>query len=375
MTENKVTQNLAANNRIKPIYFWLAVCGLLLILIWRLQAILLPFGLGATIAYFLNPLVNRLAAWKISRGLASLLLLGFAFSLLTLLVVMLWPLLQQQFTIAVGLLPDFADQIIQSIDDSYTKIQAHFGVPDAQIQSLQQFSSKGSSSTWFNMGAIIRDIISNGLAVVNLVLLVVITPIVSFYMLRDWPVMIQHIDSWIPRQHVEDVRAKAREINDVLLGFARGQALSSSIMAIYYGVALMLVGLPSGLLIGLVTGFLTFIPFFGTTLGAIVSITLTLVHFHTPGMLYEVIGVFLLGGVMDAYIFQPLLVGNKVRLHPAWMIFALLSGGALFGLGGVLVSVPVAAILGVMVRYALESYLKSSLFHSKSPQATRSAQG
>ena len=372
MTENKVTQNLAANNRIKPIYFWLAVVGLLLILVWRLQAILLPFGLGATIAYFLNPLVKRLAAWKISRGLASLLLLGFAFSLLTLLAVMLWPLLQQQFTIAVGLLPDFADQIIQTIDDSYTKIQMRFGVPDGQIQSLQQFSSKGASTTWFNMGAIIRDIISNGLAVVNLVLLVVITPIVSFYMLRDWPLIIHHIDSWIPRQHVEDVRAKAREINDVLLGFARGQALSSSIMAIYYGGALMLVGLPSGLLIGLVTGFLTFIPFFGTTLGAIVSITLTLVHLHTPAMLYEVIGVFLLGGVMDAYIFQPLLVGNKVRLHPAWMIFALLAGGALFGLGGVLVSVPVAAILGVMVRYALESYLKSSLFQSK---ATRLGQG
>ncbi|MDI9349666.1 MAG: AI-2E family transporter [Candidatus Symbiobacter sp.] len=367
MNENNSALS-AVTTRIRPIYFWLAVGGLLLVLIWRLQAILLPFGLGATISYFLNPLVNRLARWRISRGVASLLLLGFAFSMLTLIAVMLWPLLQQQFALAVTLLPDFADQILRTIDVAYTQIQSHVGVPESQIQSLQQVTGRASHTSWSSIGAIIHDVISNGLAVVNLVLLVVITPIVSFYMLRDWPLIIHHIDSWIPRQHVADVRAKAKEINDVLLGFARGQALSSLVMAIYYGTALMLVGLPSGLLIGMVTGFLTFIPFFGTATGAGVSIILTMVHFHGNGggVLYGVVGIFLLGAVMDGYIFQPLLVGNKVRLHPAWMIFALLAGGVLFGLGGILVSVPVAAILGVLVRYALEQYLRSSLFHSTS---------
>ena len=209
---------------------------------------------------------------------------------------------------------------------------------------------------------LLGGLVSGGVAVVNFIALLVITPVVAFYLLRDWDSILAQIDDVLPRRHQMTVRALAKEVDETLAGFIRGQGMVCLLLAIFYAVGLSLAGLDFGLLVGLVAGFLSFIPYVGSLVGLFLSVGLALAQFDSWVDIGIVAAIFFVGQAIEGNVLTPKLVGEKVGLHPVWVMFALLAGGALFGFVGVLLAVPVAAIVGVGVRFAIGQYLLSPVY-------------
>jgi predicted PurR-regulated permease PerM len=229
--------------------------------------------------------------------------------------------------------------------------------------NLSKYVGEGVS---FIIGVFVQ-IWSSGKALVDVMSLLVITPVVAFYLLLDWDNMIAKLDSWVPRDYLATVRDLASQMNDAIAGFVRGQGTICLILAIFYGSALSAAGLNFGLLIGIMSGLISFIPYLGSLLGFIVSVGIALVQFW-PDYPWVILiaGIFLFGQFLDGYILQPKLIGEKVGLHPVWLMFSLLAFGALFGFVGLLVAVPTSASIAVLVRYAISRYLVSDLYHGLS---------
>jgi predicted PurR-regulated permease PerM len=205
-------------------------------------------------------------------------------------------------------------------------------------------------------------LIGGGFALFNVLTLLVVTPVVAFYMLRDWPAVIARLDSWLPRRYVEVLRAQAREVDRILAAWVRGQALCCILLALFYAVSLSLVGLDLGLIVGLAAGLLSFIPYVGTITGGASALALAAAQFQSWEGVLLVAGVFLLGQTLEGYVIYPRFLGDRVELHAVWVIFALFAGGAAFGFLGVLLAVPVTAAIGVLARFWLRRYLTSSLY-------------
>jgi predicted PurR-regulated permease PerM len=214
--------------------------------------------------------------------------------------------------------------------------------------------------TW--LAGMVQGMITSSLAILNILSLVVVTPIVTFFLLRDWERMIAHIDSYLPRQSLETVRGQARLVSDTLGGFVHGQALICLILAIYYGTALTLAGLASGMALGLLIGVLAIIPMLGVTTGFVLALGLAANQYGNWTEILTVCGIFAVGQLTEANILTPKLLGDRIHLHPVWVIFALFAGGTLYGFVGVLVAVPAAAVIGVLARFALSSYRGSGLY-------------
>ncbi|HEX6131085.1 MAG TPA: AI-2E family transporter, partial [Actinomycetota bacterium] len=201
------------------------------------------------------------------------------------------------------------------------------------------------------------------LALVNLVGLLAVTPLVAFYLLRDWPAILAAMDGWLPRDHADVIRTQAREADRVLAGFARGAALVCTLLGVFYGVALSLVGLDFGLLIGLAAGALSFVPFLGTFVGFGASVGMAIVQFWPHWQRVAIVAAIFLGGNLLAdYVVTPRLVGDRIGVHPLWVLFAVFAGGALFGFVGVLIAVPACALVGVLARFAIAQYQASGYY-------------
>jgi predicted PurR-regulated permease PerM len=205
-------------------------------------------------------------------------------------------------------------------------------------------------------------VLRSGQAVLSLLSILVITPVVAFYLLRDWDRLTARVDSWLPRDHAEVVRTQLREIDRILAGFARGQATVCLILAAYYGGALTVAGLEFGLIVGVVAGLASFVPLVGSIGGLVLSVGLALLQFDETWRVLVVAAIFVAGQAVEGNYLTPKLVGDRVGLHAVWVMFGLLAGGALFGFVGVLLAVPVAAVIGVLARFALTQYLASPLF-------------
>lgn len=346
----------------RPTLFWIALLALALLLLWSLTAILLPFVVGMAVAYFLDPAVDWLERWRFPRGIATGVVIVAFFALIALVFFLFMPVLQQQVTNLVTDLPVLAESLRVKADAFITRLQLQAGVPPDEVRSLQQAASGQATKALDYAGQLLGELLHGGLALVNLLSLVFVTPVVAFYLLRDWDRMVARVNTWLPLHHAITIRAQAREIDRTLSGFARGQALLCLLLGIFYAVGLTLAGLEFGLIIGVVTGFLSFVPYVGTITGAVTSITLALVQFDDYRSVLIVGGVYLLGQALEGYVFQPLLVGDRIGLHPVWIIFALLAGGTLFGFVGILLAVPVSAIIGVLCRFALGRYLASDFY-------------
>jgi predicted PurR-regulated permease PerM len=211
------------------------------------------------------------------------------------------------------------------------------------------------------LGSVFRDLVTRGLALANLLSLVFVTPVVSFFLLRDWNRILARLDGWLPRTQAATIREQAARIDEILSAYLRGQLSVCVVLGIYYAVGLTLLGLNFGSVIGLLIGVLAFIPYVGFTVGFVLAMLLALTQFSGQHVLY-VIALFVAGMVMEGYLLTPKLVGQRVQLNPVWVVFALLSFGTLFGLLGVLIAVPMAAVIGVLVRFALSRYLASPLY-------------
>ncbi|HEX5690384.1 MAG TPA: AI-2E family transporter, partial [Roseiflexaceae bacterium] len=235
--------------------------------------------------------------------------------------------------------------------------------PTADADSVKQIVGSSAEKAVAWAGGLVGGILGGGLALVNFLSLMVITPIVAFYLLRDWDRMVTRLDAWLPRQHAEIIRIQAKEIDRTLAGFVRGQGTVCLFMALYYGLSLTIIGLDYGLIIGLVSGAVTFIPYVGATFGFVVSTVVALVQFWPdwPWIITTIV-VFLFGQFVEGNFVTPYLVGNRVGLHPVWIMFALLAFGAVFGFVGVLIAVPVAAVIGVLSRFIIGRYLNSRIY-------------
>lgn len=345
----------------RQILFWMSVALILVLLIGLLKEILLPFVAGMVIAYFLNPLARILERAGFSRLWASIFILVIALSVFASVLIFIVPLMATQAQQLAEALPEEAMRL-HGIVDAWARERLGSRYPE--FEAGMNGLAKSISENWGGIASwLASSIWDQSRALINLVSLVLVTPLVVFYMLLDWDPMIEKINGWLPRAHAPAIRHLASDVNDAVSAFIRGQGTVCLILGTFYAAGLTAVGLKYGLLVGIMTGILTFIPFVGWALGVITATTLAVIQFW-PDMvpIAMVVGVFLAGQAFDAGFLSPNIVGSKIGLHPVWLIFALFVFSYLFGFVGVLVAVPVAAAIGVLVRFALGVYLDSSLY-------------
>jgi len=339
---------------------WIGAVFVFVLLLWLLSGILLPFVAGLAIAYFLDPVADRLEERGLSR-LAAVALISVVTTLLTVAVALIvLPLLYQQTAAFVQEIPAIIKGARHFLLEASNGKLARFLGENSDVKKAVTDVAGGGLS-W--VLSFLSELGSQGLALVGVVSLIFITPVVAFYMLLDWDNMIARIDQLLPRDHADTIRSLAREINNVMEGFLRGQALICLFLGVFYAVGLSIVGLRFGLVIGIMTGILSFIPYLGTITGFVASVTLACFQFWPDyTMIGLVIGIFIMGQFIEGNFLQPKLVGNRVRLHPVWVMFALLAFGTLFGFAGALIALPVSAALGVLTRFAVARYENSKLY-------------
>ena len=346
----------------RQILFWLLVLGAFIAFLWLFSSILLPFVAGMALAYFLDPVADRLQRWGFSRMAAtSVILLSFVVLLVIALIIVI-PLLATQAADFAEKVPGYVSSLQQLMADPESSYLP--GWLKAQLVSLKENLAKYVGEGASFVAGLFVQIWASGKALLDVLSLLVITPVVAFYLLLDWDKMIAKVDRWAPRDWVGVVRRLAAEMDHAIAGFVRGQGTICLILAIAYGGSLSLAGLNFGLLIGIVSGLVSFIPYLGSLLGFVLAVGVALVQFWPDYLWITLIGgIFLLGQLIDGYILQPKLIGDRVGLHPVWLMFSLLAFGALFGFVGLLVAVPASASIAVLVRYALARYLDSDLYY------------
>ncbi len=351
----------------KQLRAWLITLAVVVFLLVTLRSILLPFVVGMAIAYILDPVCDMLERWGLSRRSATVVVTLMFLLLVAIVLVSIVPILAQQLTDFLASLPDLVRQAQKRLIPIYQALRWRLHLPAiSELNGIVE-SKFGNAVSW--LAQALQSLLGQGLALASLLSLVFITPVVTFYLLRDWDLLVGRIDGLLPRQHAATIRSQIAEIDRTLAGFARGQAMVCLTLAIYYATSLALIGLPFGIVIGLAAGLLTFVPYVGATSGLIASMAIALAQFDDWQRIGLVAGVFLVGQVLEGNFLTPKLVGDRVGLHPVWIIFALLSGGALFGFLGLLLAVPTAAALGVLVRFFIARYLESSLYRGGAASA------
>jgi predicted PurR-regulated permease PerM len=340
--------------------FWLGALAVLLLLLDLLSGILLPFVAGCAIAYFLDPSVDWLEHRRVPRAAgAGLVLLGF-FLGLALVVALLLPVLQLEVAELARRAPEavaLGRGEIEALLDT-----AKRSLPPEELEKLRDMVGAQMASVVGWAAQLLERLLSGGLAIANILSLVLVTPVVSFFLLRDWDRMIADIDHWLPRRHADTIRAQVRLIDATLAGFVHGQVLVGLADAVFYGVAFTLVGLDFAVILGIVIGILSFVPFVGILTALLLGVGLALVKFGMGTRLVAVLAIFAVGYFIEGNVLSPRLVAGRVNLHPVWIIFAILAFGSVFGLLGVLIAVPAAAVVGVLMRFALSRYLASPLY-------------
>jgi predicted PurR-regulated permease PerM len=343
--------------------FWVAMAAVFLLMLWLLNNILLPFVVGIVVAYFLDPIVVRLQRLGMSRTWATTAVTIFAVLLaISVAMAILPPLFGQVQSLALNL-PDYTVKLAARITPLIDPVRERLNLPPLSLQELQAEVAQRAGQVLAVAGAVAGKLAQGGLAIFNLLALLFLTPVVTFYLLRDWERLIAALDGALPRDHADTIRKLARESNAAIAGYLRGQALVCISLGAIYAIGLSLVGLQFGLVIGLIAGAISFIPFVGTFVGAVMALGMALVQFPPDWIgVAKVAVVFLVGQMMEGNVLSPKLVGDRVGLHPVWIMFALLAGGALFGFVGVLIAVPVAAVVGVLVRHLIGRYRDSQYY-------------
>ncbi len=344
--------------------FWTATALLFIYIVQFIAPVLLPFAIGLTLAYFLNPVVDAMGRIGIPRWLSAIVLLAASICVIIVLLIFIVPILAQQ---AVGLIEAAPREIGRLKEFLETTAQSHLGARYPQAETAVQTALDGlSSSIPSLLASFAQSVWNQGTAAFSFIALILITPFVFFYTVLDWHMMIAKLDSWLPRDEASQIRALAAEINSRISAFIRGQGVVCIILAVYYATALSFAGLNYGLLVGSLTGLAAFIPVFGWWFGAIAATILSIVQFWPEaGPILLVLGIMVAGAALESGVLSPYIVGSEVGLHPVWLIFALLTFSYLFGFLGLLVAVPVSAAIGVLVRFALRAYLSSSVYQGE----------
>ena len=344
---------------------WAVGLTVFLLLLYLLRGVMLPFVAGMAVAYFLDPACDWLESKGSSRTVATVSITTGFFLVAALLLVLLAPLAYGQVVELFAKFPVYVIAVREKIVPLLSQLEPWLGA-DAVAESRAMLeASVGDVVKWLAHQA--GGLLAQLNAFANLMSLLVITPIVSFYLLRDWDHLVAKVDSWLPRAHVATIRGQFQEIDNTLAGFVRGQVTVCVILGCFYGIGLTLVGLDFGFIIGFTTGLVSFVPFFGMLAGFVVGMGLAVAQFDSWLPVGLVALVFVVGQIIEGNFLTPKMVGERVGLHAVWVIFALLACGALFGFVGVLLAVPLAAVVGVLVRFGMGRYLESPLYLADAP--------
>jgi predicted PurR-regulated permease PerM len=346
----------------RQVLFWAAVVAALLYVVHLLGSTITPFAAGIALGYLLDPIAVKLQRFGLSRlGASLLILVAFAFAVVLVLILVV-PVLGSQFVAFARHLPGYAVRLQELAVEEGNALIAKYGggwvealgipgqLSSAQIQkSVGDFVTQGAQ--W--LVDAFSSLASGGAAVFNFFSLLIITPVVAFYILVDWSRI-------------------AKEINHALAGFIRGQSLVCLFLGIWYSVGLTLIGLESGFLIGVLGGFLSFVPYVGSLTALMLSLGVALVQgWPSPRLFFLALAVVGVGQFLEGNVLSPKLVGESVGLHPVWLMFALLAFGQLFGFLGLIIAVPAAAVIGVVARHLLAVYLTSPLYRGGSAPESR----
>ncbi|MDE2029463.1 MAG: AI-2E family transporter [Alphaproteobacteria bacterium] len=341
--------------------FWLLMLAATFALLWLFEPIIGPFLAGLAVAYFLEPLVSKLERHKVARWAGALIVLsGFLF-VVALILILVWPLISTQGAALLNALPNYVAKIRQEYLPWAQDWLARFSPED--VEKIRGAAAQGAGVAAGWVSHTVQNIVTGSFAFIDALALSVLTPVTAFHALRDWSKLTRAIDNLIPRKHYKIIREQMAAIDATLSGFVRGQAIVCVILGIIYSSGLALNGLKYGATVGLVAGVLTIIPYVGTVFGWVTSVILAAVQFEGDWLrIGLVIAVFAIGHFFEAYILTPRFVGERVGLHPLWVLFALIAGLKLMGFVGVLIAVPVAAVIGVLVRFAVTQYRASALY-------------
>lgn len=353
------------------IAFWIGAFVLLVLLLWLFSGVLLPFAAALALGYLLNPVADRLERLGLSRlGATLVIMVGFVVAL-ALILVLIMPAFWRQLASFLEALPAYAvkledlvtDFSVGVMHDRGATVLEKLGFGKEAFANLRNSTSElvNQAAQWG--GTFVKSLWSSGAALIGALSLLVLTPVITFYLLLDWDKMIAAVDSLAPLRNRQTVRQLAREIDAAMAGFLRGQSLVCLFLGVWYGVGLSLIGLNFGLLIGLTAGFLSFIPYVGSLTALVLSAAVAVVQgWPEWRLLAMALGVVASGQFLEGNVLSPKLVGESVGLHPVWLIFALLAFGSLFGFTGLIVAVPLAAALGVILRFAVRRYRESKLY-------------
>ena len=352
-------------------HIWLGAFVLMLF-IYATKAVLLPFIAGLAVAYLLDPVTDKFEEWKLPRWLATTVVLILFFVTITGIVLAIFPLLKAQISALLSSLPGYFTALRPVFEDLWQDLTARFNV-DMAVEGSSLV--EGAISTGLSkLGDILAGFWSGGMAIFNFLGLLLITPVVAFFLLRDWDVLIAKVDSLLPKNKAARVRTIAKDIDYALGGFVRGQTLAAIIMAFAYGIGWTLVGLEYALVLGLIGGIMAYIPYAGALFTAFLAVLIGIGQFGLDwGQLALVVAVYGAVQVLEGVLLTPNLIGSRIRLHPVWVLFAIFAGGELMGFVGVLIAIPAAAVIGVLIRHVVTDYLGSPLHGSKKKAVAKKA--
>jgi predicted PurR-regulated permease PerM len=344
---------------------WLVAAAGFFILLWLLSPILTPFVLGAGLAYVGDPIVDRLERWRLSRTAGVCLVFVAIFGASLLAIVLLLPMLQSQLTILLGNIPDW---LVWIQDHGLARVG--ITLPEGvrlDAAGLKRIVTEHWSEAGGFIKAIWTQVSQSGGALVAAAANLLLVPVVTFYLLRDWDLLVAWIGTLVPPRHLPDVSRLAHETDDVLGAFIRGQLSVMAALSLYYWLALWIAGLNVALLIGLIVGLISFVPYLGAIVGIMVAAIAMIVQTQDPLSLLWIGAVFGIGQVLESNVLTPWLVGDRIGLHPVTVIFAVMAGGQLFGFVGVMLALPVGAVAAVMMREAKTRWLQSPLYRADAP--------
>jgi len=351
----------------KQAAFWAVAALAIFTFIWLFKSVLTPFVLGVVIAYLLNPLVKRFSTKGVKRTTSSALIISVFFILVAVVLIFVSPIIAKESADLIKALPSYLDRLIYLIQPYTERFQTTLG--ENYIVDAKVFLKENISKILSVSGGIAGHVAAGGQAVIGGVTTLVLTPLVAFYMMREWPVIIEWVENLIPRNQEKMIQDLIQQIDGKLAGFIRGQLTVAFLLGVIYAIALTVAGLDYGFLIGISAGVLSIIPMVGSTLGLLVSVTVA--WFQAGDIQYVLIigAIFFAGQVVEGNILSPKLLGDSVGLHPLWILFALMAGGSLLGILGMLIAVPVAAVIGVLLNFAIAQYKDSPVY--KKPRSKK----
>ncbi len=336
--------------------YWGITAVIAFVLLWTLGDVLVPFLVGGAIAYFLDPIADRMQRAGLSRVAATSVITILMLLVMVALVLSVIPTLISQLSALVNAAPEIAKRLQTFLVDRFPELQDSTSTMRQTLAEIGSFvQSKGAE--------LAQTALTSALSIISALVFIVVVPVVAFYLLLDWDNMVTRVDNLLPRDHVETVRRLGREIDGVLAGFVRGQLSVCLVLGTYYSVALMLAGLQFGLVVGAIAGAITFIPYVGAIVGGVLAIGLALFQFWGDWVSIGIVAaIFAIGQFLEGNVMTPRLVGKSVGLHPVWLLLALSAFGSIFGFVGMLIAVPVAASIGVFARFAIAQYQASLLY-------------